>query len=61
MAPLAVALLIGTFAYLGWRWRTTTLTRFCRWRRVEAGHWQCAFCAGVATGAEMPKACVRQL
>ena len=47
MAPLLILLGIGVFAWLAWRWRTTTLTRECRWRldRTQGpGHWRCAAC-----------------
>jgi hypothetical protein len=44
---LLLILLAGVLAYLVWRWRTTTLTRACRWRLDRTGgpgHWRCAAC-----------------
>ena len=59
---VAVALVIlgvGTFAYLWWRWRTTTLTRDCRWREDRAeGGWRCAFC-GARAAKGPPRVCLK--
>jgi hypothetical protein len=61
---LLLVLLLGTLAWLWWRWRTTTLTRDCRWRLDRAagpGHWRCAACGAetdLAPGRE-PRDCLR--
>jgi len=64
MAVLIVVLAVGVFAFLWWRWRTTTLTRECRWRldRSEgSGHWRCAACGAEIDlpEGEAPKLCRR--
>ncbi len=62
MVFLALALLVGTFAYLWWMRRTTSLTRLCRWRQDRAaGDWVCASC-GARTrpeGGGAPTVCLR--
>ena len=59
MLPLLLVLAIGTFGYLWWRWRTTTLTRECRWREDRGrGVWRCAFC-GAEAGEGPPRVCLK--
>ncbi|MBC6407818.1 MAG: hypothetical protein GDA40_06710 [Rhodobacteraceae bacterium] len=47
-------LLVGVLAYLFWQWRTTTLTRACRWHedpsRDQAGQrcFHCVTCQAIA-------------
>ena len=63
MLPLFLLLLVGTFAYLWWKWRYTTLTRLCRWREDRAaGDWHCAACgARTTTGdGKSPRHCLRK-
>jgi hypothetical protein len=64
VVPLLILLGIGVFAYLWWRWRTTTLTRECRWREDRAagpGHWRCAACGAetVAEPGQEPRECLK--
>ena len=65
MAIVLIFLGIGVLAYLGWRWRATTLTRECRWRldrSVGPGHWRCASCGAetnLSPGDE-PRKCLRR-
>jgi hypothetical protein len=60
--PVLLLLGLGVLAYLWWRWRTTTLTRECRWRedRVAGpGHWRCAACGAETITAGEPRACLK--
>ncbi|MBT8156072.1 hypothetical protein KMP13_19855 [Epibacterium ulvae] len=58
MPVILTILLLGVFAYLYWKRKTTTLTRNCRWRENRrAGHWDCAFCGARVEGATAPKDC----
>lgn len=60
MIVLLLFLLVGVLAYLGWRWRTTSLTRDCRWRENrDLGIWRCAFCGAETVSRGAPRACLR--
>ena len=62
MLPLLIALALGVFGYLWWKWRFTGLTRDCRWRMDRtAGIWHCAFCGGQTPlqGETPPRHCAR--
>lgn len=62
MLPLFLLLALGTFAYLWWKWRFTTLTRLCRWREDRAaGDWHCAACGARSSGGagKAPRQCLR--
>lgn len=64
MPVLLLILGLGVFGYLWWQWRTTTLTRTCRWRldrSVGPGHWACAACGAVCDVADgkAPRDCLR--
>ena len=63
MPLLLLILALGTLAYLYWRWRTTTLTRDCRWRMHRAEKlWRCAFCGAESPVDTLtpPKVCLRK-
>lgn len=60
MPILLLALLLAVVAYLWWQWRTTTLTRECRWRQHKTtGDWRCSYC-GAVTDQGPPKLCLRK-
>ncbi|NHB75426.1 hypothetical protein [Rhodobacter calidifons] len=61
MPILLLVLGVGVYLFLWHQWRTTTLTRDCRWRldrRVAPDFWRCAVCGAEALGAE-PRECLR--
>ncbi|WP_135449175.1 MULTISPECIES: hypothetical protein [Tabrizicola] len=61
MPLILLILAVGVYLYLWHRWRTTTLTRDCRWRqdrRVAPDYWRCVVCGAEARGRE-PKDCLR--
>lgn len=61
MPILLLILAVGVYLYLWHQWRTTTLTRDCRWRldrSVAPDFWHCAVCKAEARGAE-PRDCLR--
>ncbi|MBS0564798.1 MAG: hypothetical protein JSR87_10080 [Proteobacteria bacterium] len=60
MPLLLLVLVVGVFAYAWLARRGTRLTRDCRWREdrtLGAGHYRCAACGAVTTGA--PRRCLR--
>ena len=60
MPLLLLILLGGVLVWSAWRYRTTTLTRDCRWREDRMrGLWRCAFCGAEAPGPAMPRDCLR--
>ena len=64
MPVLLLILAVGVFGYLWWQWRTTTLTRTCRWRldrSVGPGHYACAACGAVCDMpiGKAPRDCLR--
>ena len=59
MPVLLIVLLLGVLGYLYWRRKTTTLTRNCRWRRMAAGRWRCAFCGAETAAETSPIVCLR--
>lgn len=59
MPVLLIALLLGVLAYLWWKRTRTTLTRDCRWRQTEPGHWRCAFCGAEMDSEASPLRCLR--
>lgn len=62
MPVLLILLAVGVYLFLWHQWRTTTLTRDCRWRLdrgVAPDFWRCAVCGAEARGAE-PKDCLRK-
>jgi hypothetical protein len=64
MPVLLLILGLGVFGYLWWQWRTTTLTRTCRWRldrSVGPDHYICAACGATCdTGTgKAPRDCLR--
>ncbi|MEY8830227.1 hypothetical protein AB9K34_17765 [Sedimentitalea sp. XS_ASV28] len=63
MLILLVFLLIGVAAYFTWRWRSSTVTRQCRWRAdrsVAADYYRCLACGGhMRTGTDRaPRVCM---
>ncbi|MFN3280214.1 MAG: hypothetical protein ACK40I_00865 [Tabrizicola sp.] len=59
---MLLVLAVGVYLFLWQQWRTTSLTRDCRWRldrRVAPDFWRCAVC-GAETRATEPKDCLRQ-
>jgi len=62
LAPILIALALGVFGYLWWKYRFTTLTRNCRWRQDRrVGGWHCVYCGGrIADAADdaPPRRCV---
>jgi hypothetical protein len=64
MPVLMLILAVGVFGYLWWQWRTTTLTRLCRWRldrSVGPGHHVCAACGAACDlpPGKAPRDCLR--
>ncbi len=60
--PLVILLAVIALAVMFWRYRTTGLTRNCRWRENRAaGEWRCAFCGAVTRTAdgEPPVVCLQ--
>ena len=57
---LLILLLLGVLGYLFWKRRTTTLTRNCRWRRVDEGQWRCAFCGAEVNSEGAPLICLHR-
>jgi len=48
--PLVLIIAVIAFALMFYRYRTSGLTRNCRWRRVNAdGLYECAFCGATTT------------
>ena len=60
--PLVLIIAVIALALMYYRYRTSGLTRDCRWRRVNAdGLYECAFCGAttvMATG-KAPDICLR--
>ncbi len=60
--PLVLILAVVALALMYYRYRTSGLTRDCRWRRLRDGEYECAFCGArtrVAAG-QVPNICLRQ-
>ncbi|KCV81606.1 hypothetical protein ATO10_11857 [Actibacterium atlanticum] len=59
--PLVLIILIVALIVMFYRFKTTSLTRNCRWRedRAEAC-WRCAFCGARQEGAAVPKRCLQR-
>jgi hypothetical protein len=57
---LFVVLALLVVAWFAWRWRTRTLTRYCRWRQDRAaGDWHCLYCGArtVTEDGAAPRHC----
>ena len=59
MPVLLIALLLGVLGYLYWKRRTTTLTRYCRWRRVNQDEWKCMYCGAETKSDGSPLLCLK--
>ncbi|MFO1203118.1 MAG: hypothetical protein U1E58_10845 [Tabrizicola sp.] len=62
MPLLLLVLAVGVYLFLWYQWRTTTLTRDCRWRldrSVAPDYRRCAVCGAEARGRE-PRDCLRK-
>ena len=60
MPVILIVLLVGVVLYLWWQYRTTTLTRDCRWRQNKArGVWHCAYCGAETASETAPRDCMR--
>ncbi|MFO1203217.1 MAG: hypothetical protein U1E58_11340 [Tabrizicola sp.] len=62
MPLLLLILAVAVYLYLWHRWRTTTLTRNCRWRldrSIAPDFWRCVACGATARGVE-PRDCLRE-
>lgn len=60
--PLVLIILVVALIVMFYRFKTTSLTRNCRWRQDRAqGVWRCSYCgADLPDQGKPPTLCARQ-